>query len=67
MGGSGWAEIDGLDKTYGTWELTASQTGMAMGFESTASVVGVPDGALTLGLLGSALLALQGLRRKLGC
>jgi len=67
MGGTGWAEINGLDKTYGTWLVTASQSGLAIGFESTASVVGVPDGGMTLGLLGSAMLALQGLRRKLGC
>jgi hypothetical protein len=68
MGGNGYAEINGLDKTFGTWLVTASESGMAIGFESTASVVGgVPDGGLTLGLLGSALFALQGLRRKLGC
>jgi len=67
MGGSGYAEINGLDKTYGTWIVTASQSGMAIGFESTATVVGIPDGGMTLGLLGSALFALQGLRRKLGC
>jgi len=67
MGGEGYAEVNGLDKTYGTWLVTASQSGLAIGFESTASVVGVPDGGMTLGLLGSAMLALQGLRRKLGC
>jgi hypothetical protein len=67
MGGKGWAEINGLDQTSGTWVVTASETGLAVGFESSASVVGVPDTGMTLGLLGSAMLALQGLRRKLGC
>jgi hypothetical protein len=70
--GNGWATINGLDQTPGTWSLTASASGTApkvtFGFESTATVVGsVPDSGMTLGLLGSAMLALQGLRRKLGC
>jgi hypothetical protein len=60
MGGTGWAEIDGIDKTYGTWLVTASQSGMALGFESTGSVV--PDGGMTLGLLGSVFTGLTGLR-----
>jgi hypothetical protein len=67
MGGKGWAEINGVDQTAGTWVITASETGLAVGFESSASVVGVPDTGMTLGLLGSAMLGLQGLRRKLGC
>jgi len=64
MGGSGWAEINGLNKTYGTWEVTASQSGMALGFESTASTV--PDSGMTLGLLGSVFAGLTGLRSKFG-
>jgi hypothetical protein len=66
MGGKGYAEINGLDKTYGTWVVTASQSGMAIGFESTGSVVGVPDGGMTLSLLGSVLAGLTGLRSKFG-
>jgi hypothetical protein len=60
MGGSGWAEINGIDKTVGTWLVTASQSGMALGFESTGNVV--PDGGMTLGLLGSVFTGLTGLR-----
>jgi VPDSG-CTERM motif len=67
MGGQGYAEINGVDQTSGTWLVTASQSGLAVSFESTGTVVGVPDSGMTLGLLGSAMLGLQGLRRKLGC
>jgi hypothetical protein len=67
MQGVGYAEINGIDNTAGTWGVTASQSGIGFGFESSATVSGVPDGCMTLGLFGSALVALQGLRRKLGC
>jgi hypothetical protein len=66
MGGKGYAEINGLDKTYGTWVVTASQSGLAIGFESTGSVVGVPDSGMTLSLLGSVLAGMTGLRSKFG-
>jgi hypothetical protein len=75
MQGKGDAWIDGTDETPGTWIVTASESGstahggfVSFGFESTATVVGaVPDGGMTLGLLGSAMIAVAGLRRKLGC
>jgi len=74
IGGGGYAVISGgvYAQTEGTWILTASQSGSgamaSFGFESTGTFVGnVPDSSMTLGLLGSAMLALQGLRRKLGC
>jgi len=71
MDGLGYAEINGSDPTAGSWSVTATQGGhgthAAFGFDSSASVIGVPDGCTTLGLLGSALVLLQGLRRKFDC
>ena len=71
IGGDGYATITGglYSQTYGSWILTASQSGMGVnasfGFESTGTVVGVPDQATTFVLLGSAMIGLCVLRRKL--
>src|SRR5580658_9560215 len=66
IGGKGFAEINGVDQTPGTWLVTASQSGLAVSFESTGTALGVPDSGMTLGLLGSVLAGLAGLRSKFG-
>jgi hypothetical protein len=72
IGGNGYATIStgGYTPTDGTWILTVSQSGTgthaSFGFESTATVVGVPDGGMTLGLFGSVFLGLAGFRANFG-
>jgi hypothetical protein len=61
--GTGIAHIDGFDDTLSTWSITATHEGQ-YAFGSSAEAV-VPE-PLTLILLGSGLLGLAGLRRKLG-
>jgi hypothetical protein len=57
---------DGIaaDDTTGTWELGFGANGQSFKFESTTAAL-VPDGGLTVMLLGAALSGLALLRRKL--
>jgi len=64
IGGSGTATVTGYATTGGIWDLTLSQSGSSFGFTSNTTV---PDGGLTVALLGGALIGLQVLRRKLLC
>lgn len=48
----------------GVWNVSIGNSGDAFSFEGTATV---PDGGLTVTLLGGALVALQAFRRKLFC
>jgi len=79
--GTGYASITGFANTEGTWILSAGKTSsdggtvVSLVFDSASVAAGtpipyppVPDGGLTVSLLGGALVALGGLRRsKLGC
>lgn len=62
IGGSGLAHIGGYQDTYGTWNAGVGASGTSFWFGSSAAV---PDGGLTVALLGGALVALQAFRRKL--
>lgn len=62
MSGSGIASETGYTDTPGSWNMSINQSGLSLGFTSTAVV---PDGGLTLSLLGLALAGIEGLRRKL--
>jgi hypothetical protein len=67
VGGSGVALITGgsssFDPTPGAWELNTLGTGTTISFQSITSV---PDGGWTVAMLGSGLLAIGLLRRRLG-
>jgi hypothetical protein len=64
--GEGVASIEGLEDTPGTWIFQANQSGGSFSFASSAEVTPeVPDGGMTLMLLGGALSALAVVRRKL--
>jgi hypothetical protein len=63
--GLGTASITGFDATPGLWNITANKAGAAFSFSSSASV-GVPDGGMTLSLLGLALGGIAALRRVIG-
>jgi hypothetical protein len=58
------ANITGFDPTPGTWTVTLTQSGASFAFGSTAAP-NVPDGGMTLMLLGSALTGLALIRRKI--
>ena len=53
-----------LDNTSGTWQLGFGVSGASFTFQSTAAT-GVPDGGMTVMLLGAALSGLALIRRKL--
>lgn len=53
----------GFTTTNGLWSLTA--TGDTMNVSFSSATVGLPDGGFTLALLGSAVIGLELLRRKL--
>jgi hypothetical protein len=54
--------IPGYDKTPGTFDFTANKTSGAVSFSASSAAVPIPGSVL---LLGSGLLGLFGLRRKL--
>ncbi len=62
--GTGIAHKTGRDNTAGTWILSANTLGTTFSFSSTNA--SVPDGGTTVALLGMGLVAVEGLRRKLG-
>jgi hypothetical protein len=66
LSGTGYANITGLDETWGTWTFSAQldpnrPKGSTFTFSSTDAV---PDGGATAILLGVGLLGLGALRRK---
>jgi hypothetical protein len=63
--GLGIAHITGFEDTIGEWSFTAQHLGEPGAFSFSTSAATVPE-PLTLILLGSGLLGLAGLRRKLG-
>ena len=66
--GTGTISGNGFSTTAGTWSFSAQNPpGTGDSFSFSASTGSVPDGGLTLALLGSALVGLQVLRRKLAC
>jgi len=62
--GNGIAEINGARATPGDWRLD-SNTGSGASFVFASSTTAVPDGGLTVALLGLALSAFGIMRRKL--
>ena len=54
----------GNDPTTGQWQLSFGESGASFRFESTTSTL-VPDGGMTVLLLGAALSGLALIRRKL--
>lgn len=62
--GTGIAHITGFDDTPGKWNISANRAGITSSFSSSTEVEPVPE-PLTLILLGSGLIGLAGLRRKL--
>lgn len=68
--GTGTATATGYDATPGVWtfsiDTTSNPTGFNFNFISTteATPPGVPDGGLTMALLGFALVGVEGLRRR---
>lgn len=68
MSGTGVATITGRTATVGTWALSGSGMGGALTFAfstTTTSGQAVPEGGLTIAFLGSALVGLGLLRRRL--
>ncbi len=64
ISGTGIADIPGFDPTPGTYIFTLNSAGNTFSFSASNAVHGVPE-PLTLTLLGTGLLGLFGLRRKL--
>jgi hypothetical protein len=69
--GSGTLHVTGFDDTPGTWSFTISNpTGGAhpdfmFTFANSQTATGVPDGGMTVALLGIAFVGLEGLGRML--
>lgn len=65
LGGTGVIHLAGFDDTVGTWSFSADSTSPAdVNFSSTTTAA-VPDGGMTVTLLGAALSSLGLIRRKL--
>ena len=64
--GYGWISGNGYDATEGTWKFSTqdSPSGTPLQFSFSAAN-SIPDGGLTVALLGGAMVALQAFRRKL--
>jgi VPDSG-CTERM motif len=66
--GTGTLTGAGFDPTPGTWAFSAQSAGgihQASFTFSADNTAGVPDGGMTVALLGIAFVGLEGLRRKL--
>jgi hypothetical protein len=63
--GTGTVSGNGFDPTDGIWRFTSQSPSAAGVFSFSASTEVVPDGGLTIALLGMGLVGLEGLRRKL--
>jgi hypothetical protein len=62
-----WDGATLLDQSAaGVWTLGINNTGGSFTFAGTGGGT-IPDGGMTITLLGGALIALQAIRRKLGC
>ena len=61
LSGTGIAHITGYDETPGDWILTTQGSSATLAFSAFTTV---PDGGLTLALLGCALMGVEGLRRR---
>jgi len=60
--GTGYAQITGYDDTPGEWVITVNSLGTTASFSSSAATVPIPAAAW---LLGSGLLGLVGIRRRI--
>jgi hypothetical protein len=63
--GNGIANITGETSAAGSWELTTQGHTTVLSFSAYTTVPGVPDGGMTVMLLGAALSAMGLLRKKL--
>jgi hypothetical protein len=64
--GLGTFYLQGYDPSPGNWVFSANQAGGTFSFSASNAATGaVPDGGLTLALLGGAMAALGFVRRKL--
>jgi hypothetical protein len=65
---TGYADITGFDRTYGTFSLGGSSLGSSLRFTATAAAggVAVPDSGATATLFGLSLLGIGMFRRKFG-
>jgi hypothetical protein len=64
--GFGTVYLQGYDPSPGNWVFSANQAGGTFSFSASNAAIGtVPDGGLTLALLGGAMAALGFVRRKL--
>ena len=64
--GTGIAHITGFDDTAGTWALSGTAaSGFNFSFSSSTTSADVPDGGLSIALLGIALTGIEVVRRKL--
>jgi len=61
IAGGGYANVTGYSQTTGNWTATITASGTSFVFGSTATV---PDGGMTLMLLGGAMTALGAIRSK---
>ncbi|MGI9113793.1 MAG: VPDSG-CTERM sorting domain-containing protein [Chthoniobacterales bacterium] len=61
---------DGLDPTPGVWAFTSQNAsglpGSTFTFSANTAAVGVPDGGMTVALLGAGLLGMAAFRAKFG-
>jgi hypothetical protein len=64
IGGTGVAMVTGYTPTDGTWNVNLSESGSTIVFDSSAAVTAVPE-ASTLALMGSGIMFLAGIGRKL--